>query len=311
MLLLAECKCQSIPFWAYVAKTYHDPVCRSHEAGIATPAGRIESAVNMESMIEVHDLVKAFGSFTAVDHICFNVPEGGIRAFLGPNGAGKTTTIKMLTTVLQPTSGRIRIAGHDPVRQPMLVRRAFGIVFQDPSLDDELTALENLALHAALYGVHRKEQGQRIETLLGFVGLWKRRNDYVKQYSGGMKRRLEIARAFLHQPRLLFLDEPTLGLDPQTRSHIWEFVKGLAKEQSVTVFFTTHAMEEAERVADDITVIDHGKIVAQGTAFALKQSTGTSSLEDAFIALTGRTIREDETSPAERMRIMRRAWRGR
>jgi len=199
----------------------------------------------MESMIEVRDLVKAFGTLIAVDHICFNVPVGCIRAFLGPNGAGKTTTIKMLTTVLAPTSGQIRIAGHDPVRHPMQVRRAFGIVFQDPSLDDELTAHENLALHAALYGVPRKEQGQRIEALLGFVGLWERRGDYVKQYSGGMKRRLEIARAFLHQPRLLFLDEPTLGLDPQTRSHIWEFVKGLAKEQSVTVFFTTHAMEEA------------------------------------------------------------------
>jgi ABC-2 type transport system ATP-binding protein len=296
---------------ACVAKSYHCRICRGWEAGIATSADRIESAVNMESMIEVRDLVKVFGGFAAVDHICFNVAVGGIRAFLGPNGAGKTTTIKMLTTVLQPTSGRIRIAGHDPVRQPMLVRRAFGIVFQDPSLDDELTALENLALHAALYGVARKQQGQRIETLLGFVGLWERRNDYVKQYSGGMKRRLEIARAFLHQPRLLFLDEPTLGLDPQTRSHIWEFVKGLAKEQSVTVFFTTHAMEEAERVADDITVIDHGKIVAEGTAAALKQATGANSLEEAFIALTGRNIREDEALPAERMRMMRRAWRGR
>jgi len=265
----------------------------------------------MESMIEVRELVRTFGNLTAVDHICFSVPVGGIRAFLGPNGAGKTTTIKMLTTVLAPTSGQIRIAGHDPVREPMLVRRAFGIVFQDPSLDDELTAQENLALHAALYGVPRKEQTQRIEALLGFVGLWERRGDYVKQYSGGMKRRLEIARAFLHQPRLLFLDEPTLGLDPQTRSLIWDFVKGLAKEQSVTVFFTTHAMEEAERVADDITVIDHGRIVAEGTAAMLREATATSSLEEAFIALTGRDIREDEASPAERMRMVRRAWRGR
>ena len=265
----------------------------------------------MDVMIEVRDLVKVFGSFTAVDHICFSVPEGAIRAFLGPNGAGKTTTIKMLTTVLTPSSGHITVAGHDPVREPMLVRRAFGIVFQDPSLDDELTALENLALHGALYGVPRKEQAQRIETLLGFVGLWERGNEYVKQFSGGMKRQLEIARAFLHQPRLLFLDEPTLGLDPQTRSHIWEFVKGLAKEQRVTVFFTTHAMEEAERVADDITVIDHGKIVAEGTAAALKQATGGATLEEAFIALTGRSIRDDEATPTDRMRMMRRAWRGR
>ena len=136
-----------------------------------------------------------------------------------------------------------------------------------------------------------------MEALLGFVGLWDRRNDYVKQFSGGMKRRLEIARAFLHQPRLLFLDEPTLGLDPQTRSHIWEFVRGLSREHQVTVFFTTHAMEEAERVADDITVIDHGRIVAEGTAASLKERTGSATLEDAFIALTGRDIREDEATP--------------
>ncbi|HUB13303.1 MAG TPA: ATP-binding cassette domain-containing protein [Acetobacteraceae bacterium] len=168
----------------------------------------------MESAIEVRSLVKDFASFTAVDHICFNLPEGGIRAFLGPNGAGKTTTIKLLTTALAPTSGHIRVAGHDPVRAPMLVRRAFGIVFQDPSLDDEPTARENLSLQATLYNVPRKEQGRRIEMPLGFAGLRQRRNDFVKQYCGGMKRRLEIAGAFLHQPRVLFFDEPTLGLDP-------------------------------------------------------------------------------------------------
>ena len=156
------------------------------------------------------------------------------------------------------------------MRERAAVRRAFGIVFQDPSLDDELTAYENMELHGVLYGVRAKLLRERIELLLGFVGLWDRRNDYVKQFSGGMKRRLEIARAFLHQPRLLFLDEPTLGLDPQTRSHIWEFVRGLSREHEVTVFFTTHAMEEAERVADEITVIDHGRIVAEGTAAALQ-----------------------------------------
>ena len=264
----------------------------------------------MTAMIEVHDLVKQFGTFTAVDRISFSVPQGTIRAFLGPNGAGKTTTIKILTTTLAPTSGWTRVAGHDPVREQTAVRRAFGIVFQDPSLDDELTADENMELHGALYGVPRKLLRQRIELLLGFVGLWDRRADYVKQFSGGMKRRLEITRAFLHQPRLLFLDEPTLGLDPQTRSHIWEFVRGLSQEHQVTVFFTTHAMDEAERVADEITVIDHGRIVAEGTAASLKDRTGTATLEEAFIALTGRDIREDEASPADRMRLLRRAWRG-
>jgi ABC-2 type transport system ATP-binding protein len=265
----------------------------------------------MTAMIEVVDLVKHFGSLRAVDGLSFTVQAGTIRAFLGPNGAGKTTTIKILTTVLAPTSGRIKVAGHDPVHQRAAVRRALGIVFQDPSVDDELTAYENMELHGVLYGVPRKVLRERIEALLGFVELWGRRDDYVKQFSGGMKRRLEIARAFLHQPRLLFLDEPTLGLDPQTRSHIWAFVRGLSREHQVTVFFTTHAMEEAERVADEITIIDHGKIVAEGTADSLRSRTGTGTLEDAFIALTGRDMRADEAAPTDRMRMMRRAWRGR
>jgi ABC-2 type transport system ATP-binding protein len=268
-------------------------------------------ARTMTAMIEVQDLVKQFGAFTAVDRISFSVPTGTIRAFLGPNGAGKTTTIKILTTTLAPTSGWTKVAGHDPAREPTAVRRAFGIVFQDPSLDDELTADENMQLHGALYGVPKRLLRERTDLLLGFVGLQDRRGDYVKQFSGGMKRRLEIARAFLHQPRLLFLDEPTLGLDPQTRAHIWEFVRGLAQDHQVTVFFTTHAMEEAERVADEITVIDHGRIVAEGTAASLKDRTATATLEEAFIALTGRDIREDEATPADRMRTLRRAWRGR
>ncbi|HUC18663.1 MAG TPA: ATP-binding cassette domain-containing protein [Acetobacteraceae bacterium] len=262
-------------------------------------------------MIEVRGLVKMFGNFTAIDNISFAVPEGEIRAFLGPNGAGKTTTIKILTTVLTPSSGWIRVAGRDPVREPAEVRRAFGIVFQDPSLDDELTAYENMELHGALYGVPRAQLRERATTLLGFVGLAERRRDYVKTFSGGMRRRLEIARALLHKPRILFLDEPTIGLDPQTRSLIWEFVRGLATEQSVTVFFTTHAMEEAERVADEITVIDHGRIIAEGTATSLKERTRSTSLEEAFIALTGRDVRAEEANPAERMRMLRRAWRGR
>lgn len=265
----------------------------------------------VNTMIEVRDLVKQFATLTAVDHASFSVPTGTIHAFLGPNGAGKTTTIKILTTMLSPTSGWLRVAGRDPVHEAAEVRRAFGIVFQDPSLDDELTASENMALHGALYNVPRGQLPARIKDLLRFVGLWDRRDDYVKQFSGGMKRRLEIARAFLHQPRLLFLDEPTLGLDPQTRSHIWEYVRSLSEQQEVTVFFTTHGMEEAERVADAITVIDHGRIIAEGTAAALKEKTGHETLEQAFIALTGRSIREDEATPTDRMRMLRRAWRGR
>jgi ABC-2 type transport system ATP-binding protein len=265
----------------------------------------------MTAIIEVRDLVKTFDGFAAVDGISFSVMAGRIFAFLGPNGAGKTTTIKMLTTVLKPTSGTIRIAGHDPVREAIRVRRAFGIVFQDPSLDDELTAWENMELHGVLYGVARAERRRRVAALLDFVELSERRDDYVKRFSGGMKRRLEIARALLHRPQILFLDEPTSGLDPQTRNHIWSFVHSLSREDNVTVLFTTHYMDEAERVADEIAIIDHGHIVAEGTIPALKRRTGALTLEDAFIALTGHTIREDEAAPVDRMRMMRQVWRGR
>jgi len=265
----------------------------------------------MAAIIEARDLVKRFGDFTAVDHISFAVPEGVVFGFLGPNGAGKTTTIKMLTTVLGPSEGRLRVAGHDPVKEPMLVRRAFGIVFQDPSLDGELTAAENMELHGVLYRVPRAERRERIEALLRFVGLWERRGEYVKRFSGGMRRRLEIARALQHRPRILFLDEPTAGLDPQTRNQIWEFIRGLCRDEQVTVFFTTHYMEEAERVADQIAVIDHGRIIAEGTAAALRQETGGRTLEDAFIALTGHSIREAAAAPIDRMRRMRQVWLGR
>jgi ABC-2 type transport system ATP-binding protein len=263
------------------------------------------------AIIEAHDVVKRFDGVTAVDHISFAVPEGAIFGFLGPNGAGKTTTIKMLTTVLKPSEGRFSIAGHDPVKEPLLVRRAFGIVFQDPSLDGELTAAENMDLHGVLYRVPRAERRARVEGLLRFVGLWERRDDYVKRFSGGMKRRLEVVRALQHRPRVLFLDEPTAGLDPQTRNQIWEFIRGLCRNERVTVFFTTHYMEEAERVADQIAVIDHGRLVAQGTAAALRQETGGRTLEDAFIALTGRSIREADPAPIDRMRRMRQVWLGR
>jgi ABC-2 type transport system ATP-binding protein len=269
-----------------------------------------ETAVPMSPMIEVHDLVKKFGDFCAVDHISFAVPGGQIFGFLGPNGAGKTTTIKMLTTVLNPTSGTLRVDGHDPRQEQRRVRRSFGIVFQDPSLDDELTARENMELHGVLYNIASVERRERIEALLVFVELWDRRNDYVKRYSGGMKRRLEVARALLHKPKILFLDEPTLGLDPQTRNHIWSFIQSLSKEQNVTVLFSTHYMEEADRVAHEIAIIDHGKIVAKGTPAALKEKAQAKTLEDAFISLTGHAIRDEEASSADRMRMMRQVWRG-
>ncbi len=264
----------------------------------------------MSAIIEVHDLVKNYGGFCAVNHISFSVPAGRIFGFLGPNGAGKTTTIKMLTTVLDPTSGKLLVNGFDPTHQEKQVRRSFGIVFQDPSLDEELTAYENMDLHGVLYGVPRGERRKRTDDLLAFVGLADRKNDYVKQYSGGMKRRLEVARALLHVPQILFLDEPTLGLDPQTRNHIWSYIQRLSREQNVTVFFTTHYMEEADRVADDVAVIDHGKIVAQGSPGELKERTKSATLEDAFITLTGHAIREEEANAVDRMRMMGRAWRG-
>ena len=259
-------------------------------------------------LIVASNLVKTFKDFRAVDDISFEVEEGKIFGFLGPNGAGKTTTIKMLTTTLAPTQGTILLDGHDPQRAPLAARRSFGIVFQDPSLDGDLTAGENMKLHAVLYGVPKGEQAGRIEAALKFVGLWDRKDSFAKTFSGGMKRRLEIARALLHTPRILFLDEPTLGLDPQTRNHVWEYIQTLARERSMTVFFTTHYMDEADRIADEIAVIDRGKIVARGSPEALKENAGAGTLEEAFISLTGHAIRDEEASGRDRTRTMARMW---
>jgi ABC-2 type transport system ATP-binding protein len=260
-------------------------------------------------MIEVEHLVKSFGDIQAVRDISFNVDQGEIFAFLGPNGAGKTTTIKMLTTLLRPTSGRIAIDGMDPATHQHEVRKRFGIVFQDPSTDDELTAWENMDLHGALYGVPRRLRAERTQDLLQLFELWERRDDPLKQFSGGMKRRLEIARALLHTPRIIFLDEPTLGLDPQTRNQLWAQVKKLNESERVTVFLTTHYMEEAERVAGRIAIIDHGRIVAQGTPGELKTLTSADTLEQAFLALTGSTIREESADQFAQMRSMAKIWR--
>ena len=263
------------------------------------------------NIIEVKDLTRVFGELTAVDDISFDVGEGEIFAFLGPNGAGKSTTIKMLTTLLKPTSGTIRVNGHDPVSEPDAVRRSFGIVFQDPAIDDELTAWENMEFHGVLYGVPKARRRARIDELLKFVELADRADHQVKTFSGGMRRRLEIARGLLHTPKIVFLDEPTLGLDPQTRNHMWSYLQQLNKSDKTTVFFSTHYMEEAERVAERIAIIDHGKIVAMGSAEELRAKTNTQSLEDAFLALTGSAIREEEGSSTDRMRMVHRARRGR
>ncbi|MDE2001515.1 MAG: ATP-binding cassette domain-containing protein [Patescibacteria group bacterium] len=260
------------------------------------------------NIIEVKDLVKKFDGFTAVDDISFTVPEGQIFAFLGPNGAGKTTTIKMLTTLLHPSSGTITLNGADPMKDQEAVRRSFGIVFQDQSLDDELTAWENLEFHGVLYHVSKELRRKRIGDMLHFVELWDRKDDLVKHFSGGMKRRLEIARGLLHHPKVLFLDEPTLGLDPQTRNHIWSYIKNLNGTEKITVFFTTHYMEEAGRVADQVAIIDHGKIMIQGAPDELKTKTGTKSLEDAFLSLTGRDLREENASSKDQMRKSQRVW---
>lgn len=260
-------------------------------------------------MISVSNLTKKFDDFLAVNEISFEVKEGEIFAFLGPNGAGKTTTIKMLTTLLRPTSGQMLLNGIDPEGNQYQARCSFGIVFQDPSLDDELTAQENMEFHGVLYKVPKPLSRDRIEQLLKFVELWERKDDLVKRFSGGMKRRLEIARGLIHHPKILFLDEPTLGLDPQTRSHIWNYIKKLNEEEKMTVFFTTHYMDEAERVAQRIAIIDEGKIIAQGTPEELKNDTNTVSLEDAFLNLTGHNIRDEQVGSVEQMRMRRRLWR--
>ena len=260
-------------------------------------------------MIQVENLVKTFGEVKAVDGVSFDVATGEIFAFLGPNGAGKTTTIQMLTTLLRPTSGTMSLDGLDPVAQPLDARRRFGIVFQDPSLDNELTAYENMHLHGVLYHVPRRVRTERIELLLKLFELWERKDSYVKTFSGGMKRRLEIARGLLHTPKILFLDEPTLGLDPQSRNQLWSHVKHLNETEGVTVFLTTHYMDEAERVSHRIAIIDHGKIVSVGTAQELKERTGADSLEAAFLKLTGSTIRDERADAADQMRQMVRMWR--
>jgi ABC-2 type transport system ATP-binding protein len=320
----------------------------------------------MDTVIRVQGLVKRYGDFSAVDGIDFEVGGREIFGFLGPNGAGKTTTINILATLLKPTQGRAELAGFDVLTQANEVRQSIGIVFQDPSLDDRLTAEENLHFHALLYSVPKRVLRERMEQVLLIVGLTERRHSLVRTFSGGMKRRLEIARGLLHHPKVLFLDEPTVGLDPQTRNAIWEHVRRLRAEVGITVFMTTHYMDEAEN-CDRIAIMDHGKIQALDTPAALKRMIGGDkiivvgdkgllrdiasrygvpvqevgaeyhfqvdrgaefvprfvmdfkdriqsiqvkqpSLDDAFLHLTGRAIREQEGTELDRMRRATRVW---
>lgn len=249
-------------------------------------------------MISATGLVKKFGDFTAVDAIDFKVDKGEIFAFLGPNGAGKSTTIKMLTTMLRPTGGDLRLAGHDVTKNREKARQAFGIVFQDPSLDEELSAYENMELHAVLYNIPKADRTGRIQELMELVELWNRKDSMIKTFSGGMRRRLEIARGLLHEPKILFLDEPTLGLDTQTRNLMWDYVKKLSREKGMTIFFTTHYLDEAEDVAERIAIIDHGHIVASGTTPELTEQTKTKTLEAAYLKLTGSRTRDDSDANA-------------
>jgi ABC-2 type transport system ATP-binding protein len=320
----------------------------------------------MSAIIEVHELVKQFGEFTAVAGIDFQVEENEFFGFLGPNGAGKTTTINMLATLLPPTRGRAVLAGFDVLSQPNEVRQSIGLVFQDPSLDNRLTAEENLIFHAMLYNVPKRVRAERIEQVLGIVGLSERRRSQVMTFSGGMKRRLEIARGLLHYPKVLFLDEPTAGLDPQTRNAIWEHIRRLRDEIGITVFMTTHYLDEAENCGR-IAIIDHGKIQALDSPPALKRRVGGDvvivagdpalqndlagrygvnvqkvdgqfhfqvdagaefvprvvmdfkdrvqsiqikhpSLDDVFLQLTGRAIREEEGTQLDQMRLGAKMW---
>ena len=227
----------------------------------------------MADIIRVENLVKKFGDLAAVNDISFAVAQGELFGFLGPNGAGKTTTINILCTLAKPTAGRAYINGFDVVRQQSQVRQSIGLVFQDPSLDERLTGLQNLRFHAMVYNMPGSIREQRIEQVLKMMELWEKRNSEVTTYSGGMKRRLELARGLLHHPRVLFLDEPTLGLDPQTRNRIWEYVMEMRRQEGTTIFMTTHYMDEAEKV-DRVAIIDHGKLVAIDTPEKLKRLVG-------------------------------------
>lgn len=230
------------------------------------------------SLIEIKNLTKKFEDFTAVEDLSLEINEGEIFGLLGPNGAGKTTTLSILATLLPPTSGNALINGFDVLKHPTQVRRCIGFVFQDPSSDDLLTGRENLYLHALMYGVKDSEINRKIDEGLALVDLTDKQNIRMRKYSGGMRRRLELARGFLHSPKILFLDEPTLGLDPQARENLWAYIKKLSTESKITIILTTHYMEEADKLCDRIAIIDHGKIIALDTPLNFKKSLGGDSV---------------------------------
>ena len=252
--------------------------------------------------IACQGLARSFGEVEAVIGVDLQVREGEFFALLGPNGAGKTTTLHMLTTLLRPSGGEARVLGFDPVREASAVRERIGMVFQEPALDERLSARENLGIHAALYGIPRAETKERIDRALNWAELKGASHRLVRTFSGGMKRRLELARALMHEPSLLFLDEPTLGLDPQGRRNLWEHIAAL-REEGLTVFMTTHHLQEAE-ACDRVAIIDRGRVVALDTPAALKaQVLGSSegSLEDVFLELTGRELRDEGATARERL----------
>ncbi len=274
----------------------------SHDDVIDLPAVR-----QAEAAIEVHDLVRRFEAFTAVDHLSFNVQPGEVFGFLGPNGAGKSTTIKMLCTLLHPTEGAAWVNSYDVARQPAEVRASIGIIFQDYSLDDRITAEENLRFHCMIYHEPALERKARIRKMLEMVNLADRAGVKVRQFSGGMKRRLEIARGLLHHPAILFLDEPTVGLDPQTRQNIWEHLHTLRKEEGITIFMTTHYMDEAEN-CDRIGVMDHARLIALDTPGALKSLVGGDvvSLRTADNHAAADLLRQDyDLAPVEEQGLLR------
>lgn len=250
----------------------------------------------MTPAIQVQDLTKKFNDLVAVNHISFEIEQGEIFGLLGPNGAGKTTTLSMLSTMQKPTQGTAIVQGKDVEKNEDDVRKAIGIVFQDQSLDEELTAMENMDFHGRLYRIPPDVRAQRTDELLRLVELYDRKHDIVKTFSGGMRRRLEIARGLLHHPSVLFLDEPTLGLDPQTRNHLWQYIASLSKEKHITIILTTHYMEEADRLCDRIAIIDHGTIIALDTPQNLKTGIG------------GDIITITTSDPATVVQILTKPW---
>lgn len=263
----------------------------------------------MTHVIETRQLTKTYNAFKAVDNLNISVDKGEIFGLLGPNGAGKTTTVSMLCTILKPTSGTATVDGYDIVKESSKVRKSIGIVFQDPSIDDRLTGRENLLMHANLYGVPVSVQRDRIAQILKLVELEDRADDLLRTYSGGMRRRLEIGRGLVHQPKVLFLDEPTVGLDPQTRDHIWRYIKELKEANDITVVLTTHYMDEADRLSDRIAIMDHGKIIVLDTPQSLKEtlegdvvsikSNDNTSLKELLIKWLGFTNQHLKTDALE------------